>query len=40
VSHPAGAAQLLAGILEQTARRLRRTDDRLVEAIFWGGLLR
>lgn len=37
---PAGAAELLTGLLELMAQRLRRTDDRLVEAIFWGGLLK
>jgi CRP-like cAMP-binding protein len=37
---PAAAAELLTGLLELMAQRLRRTDDRLVEAIFWGGLLR
>lgn len=36
---PAAAAELLTGLLELMAQRLRRTDDRLVEAIFWGGLL-
>jgi CRP/FNR family cyclic AMP-dependent transcriptional regulator len=37
---PSGAAELLAGLLELMAKRLRRTDDRLIDAIFWGGLLR
>ena len=37
---PAAAARLLYGLLAGMADRLRRTDDRLVEAIFWGGLLR
>jgi CRP-like cAMP-binding protein len=37
---PAAAARLLRALLEETAQRLRRTDERLVEAIFWGGLLR
>lgn len=37
---PAAAAELLTGLLELMAQRLRRTDDRLVEAIFWGGLLK
>jgi CRP-like cAMP-binding protein len=36
----AAAAELLTGLLELMAQRLRRTDERLVEAIFWGGLLR
>jgi CRP-like cAMP-binding protein len=38
--HPGAAARLLRALLEETAHRLRRTDERLVEAIFWGGLLR
>jgi CRP-like cAMP-binding protein len=37
---PSGAAGLLTGLLELMAKRLRRTDDRLIDAIFWGGLLR
>ena len=37
---PAAAAELLTGLLELMAQRLRRTDERLVEAIFWGGLLK
>jgi CRP-like cAMP-binding protein len=37
---PGAAARLLRALLEETAQRLRRTDERLVEAIFWGGLLR
>jgi CRP/FNR family transcriptional regulator, cyclic AMP receptor protein len=38
--HPGAAARLLRALLEEVAQRLRRTDERLVEAIFWGGLLR
>lgn len=37
---PGAAARLLRALLEEMAHRLRRTDERLVEAIFWGGLLR
>jgi CRP/FNR family cyclic AMP-dependent transcriptional regulator len=37
---PAAAAQLLSALLAEMAHRLRQTDERLVEAIFWGGLLR
>ena len=37
---PGGAARLLRALLEEIAQRLRRTDERLVEAIFWGGLFR
>lgn len=40
LEHPAAAACLLRFLLEEMAQRLRRTDERLVEAIFWGGLLR
>ncbi len=39
-ANPAALVRFLTGVLEEMARRLRRTDDRLVEAIFWGGLLR
>lgn len=39
-AHPAAAAEFLTGLLELMAQRLRRTDERLVEAIFWGGLLK
>jgi hypothetical protein len=31
---------ILLGILEQVAARLRRTDERLVDAFMWGGLLK
>lgn len=37
---PAIVVNLLVGLLEGMAQRLRRTDERLVEAIFWGGLKR
>jgi CRP-like cAMP-binding protein len=37
---PAGAAALLSGLLELIAKRVRRNEDRLIDAIFWGGLLR
>ena len=37
---PSGGAVILLGILEQVAARLRRTDERLVDAIMWGGLLK
>ncbi|MGD9762129.1 MAG: Crp/Fnr family transcriptional regulator [Candidatus Binatia bacterium] len=39
-TQPAALARFLTGVIEEMARRLRRTDDRLVEAIFWGGLMR
>ena len=39
-ARPAAAAKLLAGLLRGVASRLRHTDDRLIEAIFWGGLLK
>ena len=35
---PAAALQFLQALLQQMARRLRRTDDRLIDAIVWGGL--
>lgn len=37
---PAIVINVLIGLLEGMAQRLRRTDERLVEAIFWGGLMR
>lgn len=37
---PAVVVNVLVGLLEGMAQRLRRTDERLVEAIFWGGLKR
>jgi CRP-like cAMP-binding protein len=37
---PAAVVNLLVALLEGMAQRLRRTDERLVEAIFWGGVLR
>jgi len=37
---PSAAAALLSGLLELMAKRLRRTDDRLVDAIFWEGMMR
>ncbi len=38
--HPGVVVNLLVGLLEGMAQRLRRTDERLVEAILWGGLMR
>jgi CRP-like cAMP-binding protein len=40
VSGPGIVINVLIGLLEGMAQRLRRTDERLVEAIFWGGLMR
>jgi CRP/FNR family transcriptional regulator, cyclic AMP receptor protein len=37
---PSGAALLLVGLLEAMADRLRRTDERLMDSIVWGGLLK
>lgn len=37
---PAAGANLLRRILEEMAARLRNTDERMTEAIVWGGLLR
>jgi CRP/FNR family transcriptional regulator, cyclic AMP receptor protein len=37
---PSIVVNVLVGLLEGMAQRLRRTDERLVEAIFWGGLKR
>jgi len=37
---PAAGSQILVGILEQVAARLRRTDERLIDSIMWGGLLK
>jgi CRP-like cAMP-binding protein len=37
---PSVVVNVLVGLLEGMAQRLRRTDERLVEAIFWGGLMR
>ncbi|HSD11689.1 MAG TPA: cyclic nucleotide-binding domain-containing protein [Candidatus Binatia bacterium] len=37
---PSAGAVILLGILEQVAARLRRTDERLVDSIMWGGLLK
>ncbi len=37
---PAAGAGLLRHILEQMAARLRAADERMTEAIIWGGLLR
>ncbi len=39
-SSPSIVVNVLVGLLEGMAQRLRRTDERLVEAIFWGGLKR
>jgi CRP-like cAMP-binding protein len=36
----AAGVQLLTGLIEEMARRLRRTDERLVDTIFWGGVLK
>ena len=37
---PGAGAQLLSGLLEQMAARLRRTDEHLIDTIMWGGLLK
>jgi CRP/FNR family cyclic AMP-dependent transcriptional regulator len=37
---PGASGQILLGILEQVAARLRRTDERLIDAITWGRLLK
>lgn len=37
---PAAGAQILFGILAQMATRLRRTNERLVDSVVWGGLLK
>lgn len=37
---PKAGANLLRRILEQMAARLRNADERMTEAIIWGGLLR
>jgi len=37
---PGIVVNVLVGLLEGMSQRLRRTDERLVEAIFWGGLKR
>jgi len=37
---PAAAVQLLFGLLEQMAQRMRNTDERLIDSIVWGGLLK
>jgi len=37
---PRAGAHLLQHILEQMAARLRSADERMTEAIIWGGLLR
>lgn len=37
---PAAGAHLLRRILEEMAARLRSADERMTEAIVWGGLLR
>ena len=39
-SRPAAGAQMLRRIMEEMAARLRKADDRMTEAIIWGGLLR
>jgi CRP/FNR family cyclic AMP-dependent transcriptional regulator len=39
-THPAAAAKILIGILAEMAKRLRRVDERLVDSILWGGLLK
>lgn len=39
-ARPVAAARFLSGLLKEMANRLRRTDERLIEAIFWGGLLK
>lgn len=37
---PKAGAELLRRMLEETAARLRAADERMTEAIIWGGLLR
>ena len=37
---PAAGAQVLARMLEGMATRLRRADERLIDTIMWGGLLK
>lgn len=37
---PVGGASLLLGLMEEMATRLRRADNRLSDAIVWGGLLK
>jgi CRP-like cAMP-binding protein len=37
---PAAGTQLLLHVLEGMASRLRRTDERLLDTIMWGGLLK
>jgi CRP-like cAMP-binding protein len=37
---PGGAVQLMSGLVSQMARRMRETDERLVDSIVWGGLLK
>lgn len=37
---PSAGAVILLGILEQVAARLGRTDERLVDSVMWGGLLK
>lgn len=37
---PVGGAALLLGLMEEMATRLRRADNRLSDAIVWGGLLK
>lgn len=39
-ARPVAGAKLLGGLLRGVASRLRHTDERLIEAIFWGGLLK
>jgi CRP-like cAMP-binding protein len=39
-SRPAAGAKMLRRIMEEMAVRLRNADDRMTEAIIWGGLLR
>jgi hypothetical protein len=37
---PAGGCVLLTLILEQVATRIRNTDQKLIDALLWGGVLK
>lgn len=37
---PPAGVRLMLGLLEQMAQRLRTTDERLIDSIVWGGLLK
>ncbi len=38
--HPAAGARLLWSMLKDVSGRLRRADERVTDAVFWGGVLR